>query len=181
MDYTVEIVLSEYQHMVRHGLVIVPIVSIFPNYSKENVETILNKSKNENINTMHKVSYANPLTSEQIKIVLASGVKCFNTLTGYNIENTIKYYGGFGICYGALNIKLNKHVDDSILTINMCIENTSIGSEVVFEIYNKYRKTTRNYIVDIPEGYAIIHPGNIPHCTRSIETGSRKNVVLWFK
>lgn len=181
MNCTIESVPSEYQHLVRHGLVVIPIVSIFPDYSKENVENILNKSKNENINTMHKVSYANPLTHEQTNTVLVAGMNCFNALTGYNIANTIKYYGGFGICYGALNIKLNKHVDDSILTINMCIENTSIGSEIVFETYNKYKKITRNYNVDIPEGYALIHLGNIPHYTTSIEGGSRKNVVLWFK
>jgi hypothetical protein len=172
---------KEFEHLVKHCIVVVPTKEIFGEYDPEKLLKMINNSKNTNVNTMHKRSYDNPLSGKQIINILEDGHDIFRALTGCKIRDDITYYGGFAICYGGINAKLDKHVDDSVLTINMCLENSATGNEVVFEYKDLHRNFTRSYTVNIPEGHTLIHPGNIPHYTKSIASGCRKNIVMWFR
>ena len=75
------------------------------------------------------------------------------------------------------NVVCDKHTDDSILTINICIFKKNLkGSRLVFVPSNEEEYT----IDDFNTGYAIIHSGLLPHYVEPIESGERINILLWL-
>lgn len=62
------------------------------------------------------------------------------------------------------------HVDDSGLTINVCLGPTFTGGELVID-----NKAT---IPQVP-GRAIVHEGRLPHHSNDIASGERYNLVVW--
>ena len=80
---------------------------------------------------------------------------------------------------------LGFHVDASDVTVNLCLGDEFIGSELYFEgrrceIHRQglSRDQEKFYYAHIPH-YAIIHTGKHRHGTIAIEKGSRRNIILW--
>ena len=60
-------------------------------------------------------------------------------------------------------------------SINMCLKSNATGNEIFFKVKNKW------LVVPIKEDHMIIHYGDIPHYTKSLTSGKRTNIVMWFK
>lgn len=168
----------EYKYLLKHKIIVLPINVFYQKYDVEK-NKLLNKihhSKNDEINTLHKYSCENPIdskTCQEINEVLFFFLREF--LEIWN-KKCPKYYSGFGIVYDTYSQKtLKLHKDDSFYTINMCLESTAEGNEVVFVCGDK------EIPVNIKEDHMIIHLGNHAHFTNEITSGKRTNVVLWYK
>jgi len=101
----------------------------------------------------------------------------------------IKY--GF---HGFVNKRLQSHTDNSLLTLNLCLENRCQGAAVRFEgasprpmhgrrmLRGKPGGSQTDYTdVDIPSAWILLHWGDHRHQTLPIEGGERWNVIMWFK
>lgn len=105
----------------------------------------------------------------------------------------------FAISYaleGYSNSHLEKHTDDSLLTLNMCLHSESKGAAVRFEgmppvsgtnntkkddIDRRENEDPEWIDVDIPAKWILLHWGQHTHQTLSIESGERWSVIMWFK
>jgi len=82
--------------------------------------------------------------------------------------------------------KLNIHMDDSLITINYCLETTAEGNEVVFQgkknMPNRKYKGFHSPLLEIaPENNNIyIHYGNHPHYTKNLLSGYRYSIIIWL-
>jgi hypothetical protein len=152
--------------------------------NKENMKKWLDLSKtlkNESINSMHKYSTQIPLTQKEVTSLITETwkfVKVFYKLDKYQEPYL---YAGFMIKYSEnKDSKLNLHTDDSLYTINICLENTTTGTEIIFHPISK--GLTNNLIVNMEENQVLIHLGSHPHETNNLKNkGERTNIILWIK
>ena len=93
---------------------------------------------------------------------------------------------GFIVNYGmAGDTDLGFHVDNSEVTLNLCIGGDFIGSEVYFQgrRCSEHRQTPHldeEHVVITPEvGTAIIHAGAHRHGVYPIGRGSRRSLIMW--
>lgn len=173
-----EYVPSEYKLYLRNKIIVLPINVVYNSYSidKTNLLEKINNSKNAEINSMHKYSFVSPLKNEiheSINNKLFPLVKDF-----YKLNNNFpNFYTGFAFQYvnNGQN-KLNLHTDDSLYTVNLCLENSSDNNEVVF-----LQSNGKEIPIYLKEDYMLIHLGNQPHYTNKLSDGKRTNIVLWYK
>ena len=175
---------TEYKNLLKKGILVIPIEVFFMDYPK--LKEIMYQRIKENVNasdnSLHKYTSPVPINNydiEGINNILWSFVREFFQLWDTKCPS---YHGGFSIIYNSdYELKLDKHVDDSLYTINMCIKSTDVeGSEVVFDNNNAH--SSQKYIfVPCKEDYMIIHLGNHTHQTNEITAGERVNIVLWYK
>lgn len=169
---------EEYRYLLKHRLLVIPSNIFFPEFTKfkDTYIHFIKNSKNSEINLMHKFSTCNPIEIKkcsEINVLLYPFVREFYELF-YN--KYPHYYAGFGIYYSQnVQKNLDLHKDDSLYTINMCLENTSENNEIVFNINNK------EIPVYLKEDMMLIHLGSQAHYTKSIENGNRTNIIMWFK
>lgn len=169
---------KEYKNLLKENILVLPIDTFFKDYynQKEKLLKLINSSINDEINSMHKYSTKCPLSDEScenINNLIYPFVREFYKLF---YQKFPKFYSGFGIYYKkGIQESLKKHIDDSVYTINMCLQNDSENNEIVFESKGKFT------IVHLKENLMVIHLGNMPHFTNSISSGSRANIVLWYK
>ena len=112
-----------------------------------------------------------PLSSELFPLVCGKGL---DELHAFIVE-----YGS------GLDQDLGFHVDASDVTVNLCLGEDFVGSELYF----KGRRCDRHrQSPDLPNetffyghlpGTAIIHAGKHRHGAVAIEHGIRRNVILW--
>ena len=84
------------------------------------------------------------------------------------------------------NSELTLHVDASHVTLNVCLHNDAKGAELVFT-----GNRCRDHVDDLPDrppalvefkrGDALLHIGSQRHFVTEIESGSRKNLVIWYR
>eukprot|EP01084_Bolivina_argentea_P241946 406025_1 len=134
------------------------------------------------LNSLHKYSVdvsSLPIPLKEIKQSCADII-----MQQFEMDiNRMRLYGGFVIKYSdkfnSSNIKLRKHKDDSLITLNYCFKSECIGNELIF--YKQFKNKTRKIPVVTNTGWALIHYGDFVHETLPIESGVRWNLVLWFK
>ena len=85
---------------------------------------------NDKPNTMHKTGKI-VIDNELIKDII-------NLILDKNIIDKIKNIYSFYIEYGEKQFILDRHIDDSLYTINICLENTGNGGDVVFVFPTNY-------------------------------------------
>lgn len=80
---------------------------------------------------------------------------------------------------------LDFHVDDSLVTMNLCLNEQFIGSELVFNgvrcpihIDSPYQDTEK-IIVNHQKGFAVLHDGKNRHYVNSILDGTRYGLIVW--
>jgi hypothetical protein len=72
------------------------------------------------------------------------------------------------------NRSLGKHRDDSTITINLCLKNTSTSGALVIDDLD-------GYIYKHVQGKGIFHQGNLAHHVDEIQDGERENIIIWVR
>ena len=99
--------------------------------------------------------------------------------SNWNINYKDLYvFHAFVIYYNADNKQSKKHpihVDDSYLTLNICLGGNFTGGNL--RIYEN------DSSISFPQsqGQLFLHPGNLNHSADKITSGERYNLVIWFK
>lgn len=95
---------------------------------------------------------------------------------------------GFSVSYGrGRDTALGFHVDDSTLTLNLCLGEDFSGADVVFEgvrcIHHRQSgcRPDERIAWSPQPGEALLHLGPHRHLTRPIRTGRRTNLVIWCR
>ncbi|KAG0491015.1 hypothetical protein HPP92_007878 [Vanilla planifolia] len=87
--------------------------------------------------------------------------------------STLDSHHGFIVEYGKdKDIKLDFHVDDSEVTLNVCLGKQFSGGELFFEEILEYSH--------VP-GQAVLHRGRHRHGARPTTSGHRINLLLWCR
>ena len=88
--------------------------------------------------------------------------------------------------YGASSDRdLGFHVDDSFLTLNICLNEGFTGSELVFEgercptHIDTDASEHERIRVDHKKGFMIVHSGKNRHFVDCISSGERSNLIIW--
>jgi hypothetical protein len=84
------------------------------------------------------------------------------------------------------DIKLDKHIDDSVITLSYCVYSDATGSEIEFFDVKKLNNCVGSPLYPTikitPEtSHIYVHYGNNPHQTHQLTNGCRYNIVMWFK
>jgi len=106
----------------------------------------------------------------------------------------------FFIHYGpGWNTSLRRHVDNSHLTVNLCLRTTQQLAGCGVRFFGARRlagaptdagaqsvgmsgaAAESSCLVDVPAGFALLHWGDQEHETAPWEAGERWSVILWFK
>jgi len=80
---------------------------------------------------------------------------------------------------------LGFHVDDSLLTLNICLNDGFTGSELVFEgercpIHVDTSSSPGEQItIEHKKGSMVVHPGKNRHYVNNISRGERYNLIIW--
>ena len=84
------------------------------------------------------------------------------------------------------NRDLSLHVDASHLTLNICLYNDAQGSELVFtgsrcrsHVDDCSDRPTTRFKFD--RGDALLHMGSQRHFVTEIDSGCRKNLIIWYR
>jgi hypothetical protein len=167
----------EYKYLLKHRIIVIPIKTFYNKYESNKTQLInsIINGQNAEINSMHKYSTVCPISEKdciELNDHIYPFIREFYELFWMKYPS---YYTSFGIHYNNSQKSLALHKDDSLYTINMCLQNSSENNEVVFEINNK------QIPVDMKEDMMLIHLGSMPHSTNSITDGSRTNIIMWFK
>lgn len=141
------------------------------NFNNKLVDIKINSNKNISPNSMHKYGiFLNDtiLYNDILQIAKTALINYYG-----NTDNIVSIYS-FYIEYSDItNINLDKHKDDSLLTINICLENNSDGADLVFDDFDK------KYIHKTNVG--LMHSGKMEHHVTKLIKGTRKNIIIWIK
>ena len=80
---------------------------------------------------------------------------------------------------------LGFHIDDSFLTLNICLTEGFTGSELVFEgercpaHVDTHSSAHERLCVEHQKGSMIVHPGKNRHFVNWITSGERCNLIIW--
>ena len=80
---------------------------------------------------------------------------------------------------------LGFHVDDSFLTLNICLNDGFSGSELVFQgercpIHVDTHSTPEEQVcIEHKKGSLVVHPGKNRHYVNQIRSGERYNLIIW--
>ena len=115
-------------------------------------------------------------------IVAPIGASHFEELGGAELETE----HGFLAEYGAgADSELGYHVDDSVVTLNLCLGESFAGSELYFrglrcDLHRQNPWTSaEEFELDHVPGLAVLHAGRHRHDAHPIRQGSRRNLILW--
>ncbi|KAL8463427.1 hypothetical protein ACS0TY_034180 [Phlomoides rotata] len=102
--------------------------------------------------------------------------------------NTLDAHHGFVLEYGIdRDVDLGFHVDDSEVTLNICLGKQFTGGELFFRgvrcenHVNSETKPTEIYDYTHVPGQAVLHRGRHRHGARATTSGSRINLLLWCR
>jgi hypothetical protein len=179
--------------LLRYGLSVFSSKFVFG----ENYQQILNSIYSTSLhklakspNTMHNYGSENVITTEYFNILKSSLLEYIYEVYGIDLGKKCYLYTNFSVHYGnsfGYDYKLDEHVDDSEITINICLKNTQNYTglkfnqvpDTLFSI-----KHNKSIIVDLDEGDILIHSGKQRHQVIqniSPNNGERVNLVLWLK
>ena len=81
--------------------------------------------------------------------------------------------------------ELEFHVDDSFLTLNICLNEGFVGSELIFEgercptHVDTVSKAQERLCLQHKKGAMVIHSGKNRHSVNCIASGERCNLIIW--
>ncbi|KAG2315859.1 hypothetical protein Bca4012_066707 [Brassica carinata] len=101
---------------------------------------------------------------------------------------TLDSHHGFVVEYGKdRDLDLGFHVDDSEVTLNVCLGNQFVGGELFFrgtrceKHVNTTTKPDEIYDYSHVPGQAVLHRGRHRHGARATTSGHRVNMLLWCR
>lgn len=184
-----------YDDTLSYGIIFFKAKSVFGNdIFKTMTKKWLNNLTNDNCNTkpnnMHKYGTKYILDQADEQNILE---KLETIVKYYYKKNDKKLYvvHDFMISYANnKNLQLDRHVDDSDITINICLKNTLINktstmlefSEISNSLYSKH--SFSSFYIRMKKGDILIHNGKCPHQTLKIsddDVGERINLIIWLK
>ncbi|EOA30759.1 hypothetical protein CARUB_v10013901mg [Capsella rubella] len=108
----------------------------------------------------------------------------FNDVGGATLDS----HHGFVVEYGKdRDVDLGFHVDDSEVTLNVCLGKQFVGGELFFrgtrceKHVNTATKPDEIYDYDHVPGQAVLHRGRHRHGARATTAGHRVNMLLWCR
>ena len=116
-----------------------------------------------------------------------------NEYFGMDYTKKMLLFHDFSVHYGKnYDKKLITHVDDSDITINICLKNNLLKTELEFtgivDTLFSNQNSFENFLINLEQGDILIHRGNHPHKVNQISTidlkndeSERVNAILWFK
>lgn len=177
----------------RKGLSIFSSKFVFGENYQEILDKMYSKSLRklgESPNTMHKYGAGDVITMEDFQILKTSLLGYIYEVFGIDPSKKCYIYTDFSVHYGngyGRDHKLDEHVDDSEITINICLKNTQNHTGLRFnEISDTLFsfKTQKYVFVDLEEGDILIHSGKQRHqvfADPKPNNGERVNLVIWLK
>jgi len=141
------------------------------------------------VNSMHE----NAVLSKQLGItsLVNSFIAFFNDeiapqILPERLKLSIDGVHSYVVRYGQLwDQDLGFHVDESFLTLNICLNDTFSGSELIFkgERCPRHIDTSSSpdeqFSIPHKKGRMIIHPGKNRHYVKPISSGERYNLIIW--
>ncbi|KAG7577702.1 Prolyl 4-hydroxylase alpha subunit [Arabidopsis thaliana x Arabidopsis arenosa] len=108
----------------------------------------------------------------------------FSDVGGASLDS----HHGFVVEYGKdRDVDLGFHVDDSEVTLNVCLGNQFVGGELFFrgtrceKHVNTATKADEIFDYDHIPGQAVLHRGRHRHGARATTSGHRVNMLLWCR
>ncbi|EFH61502.1 oxidoreductase [Arabidopsis lyrata subsp. lyrata] len=108
----------------------------------------------------------------------------FSDVGGASLDS----HHGFVVEYGKdRDVDLGFHVDDSEVTLNVCLGNQFVGGELFFrgtrceKHVNTATKADLTFDYDHIPGQAVLHRGRHRHGARATTSGHRVNMLLWCR
>jgi hypothetical protein len=140
---------------------------------EENILQLLNSKETLSIkpNSMH--NYGHVVKNNKIIVELLNSL---NEKYHLNLDNKIFDIYAFTAEYDTdTNQNLDLHKDNSIITINWCLECSDDleGTDIHYPTVNKIVKFNKNKIC--------IHHGKLAHFVDNRINGKRKNLIIWIK
>jgi hypothetical protein len=167
---------KEYKHLLNNGIIALPISVFFKEYTQKKSELIESIKNNihKSENSMHSYTSDAALTNSDINNI--NERLWYFVREYYELWDNKKpeYHGGFSLIYNSsYEKKLDLHMDDSLYTVNLCLQTKDLeGSEIVFSgsksncYSNKYNN--KNIIAVLQEVYMYIHLGSHLHQTNQL-------------
>jgi len=164
----------------KYGIPTFDSIKLFGENFSETLDNLLSKSQKNigpSINTMHKYGTYNLLTKNEVSQIINTLFPFVCEYFGIDPTKKMKY----------LDHNLAVHVDDSDITVNLCLQNDNNGAVVYFDTIPDtlfgHQKNNASISVDMSRGTLIVHKGKHPHRTTDIAMngGNRCNIVMWFK
>ena len=142
-------------------------------------------------NSMHKrglVSEALGLDDALDQLVSDWLAPVAHALFGPHIEGRVCEHHSYVVRYGpGFDADLAFHVDDAEVTLNLCLERSGEGSELVFEgvrcgmhVDDEARDSER-FVWRHEPGVALMHAGKNRHRVSPIQAGLRRNLIIWMR
>lgn len=105
------------------------------------------------------------------------------------IGPTLDHHHGFMVAYEMdKDINLSMHVDDSDVTLNVCLGRDFTKGELLFAgaRCNHHNSTTQplpgeRVLIEHKLGQAVLHVGRHRHSATAITSGQRYNLILWCR
>ncbi|KAK7390904.1 hypothetical protein VNO78_19094 [Psophocarpus tetragonolobus] len=102
--------------------------------------------------------------------------------------SSLDSHHGYIVEYGInRDVELGFHVDDSEVSLNICLGNEFSGGELFFrgvrcdEHVNSETQPGEIFDYSHVPGHAILHPGRHRHGARPTTSGNRMNLILWCR
>ncbi|MEC7986555.1 MAG: hypothetical protein VX278_15420 [Myxococcota bacterium] len=140
-------------------------------------------------NSMHEyglilsdLHWEEQLQEIRIDIITPLAAHLFPELDGRTLDSQHSFVVDYG--YGR-DTDLGFHVDNSEVTLNVCLGDQFSGSELYFQGRRcpQHRQTLHHpdehISVQHQPGIAILHAGAHRHGTHPIRSGSRRNLIMW--
>lgn len=116
------------------------------------------------------------------EVVAPIGAAHYSELGGAELEQE----HGFLAEYGPdADTELGYHVDDSVVTLNLCLGESFSGSELYFrgvrcDLHRQEPWTpSEEFELEHEPGIAVLHAGRHRHGVHPIRRGVRRNLILW--
>jgi hypothetical protein len=184
-----------YPKLIKDGIASFSAEIIFGDKYKEICQELyINSLKKlaQSPNSMHKYGSEDILSILYYNTILMNISPFIYEYFNLNLTSKLILYKDFTVHYGKkLDTKLDIHVDDSDITINICLKNNLNYTGLVFSGVTNTLFSVKNnnniILVDTEEYDVIIHRGNHPHQVRELFelnddlNKNRINLILWLK
>ncbi|AYV82682.1 MAG: putative PKHD-type hydroxylase-like protein [Hyperionvirus sp.] len=187
MDLILGTVSKDHQLARKQGVLVFPastwLVGEGPDADAKQISKWLELSEkaktNRQVNNMHKFTGDIAMTTAEVKELIQRSwpfVREFYKLFDYKDPYL---YAGFMIKYaGGKDSHLDLHTDDCLFTINICLQSSVSGTDIVFEKWGV--GGTKYCSVEMKSGDFLFHLGDHAHQTSHLRSGERTNLVLWI-
>ena len=177
--------------LLRYGISFITSEFVFGEKHKEIIKSLYMKCHSKlgsSPNSMHKYGASNVISNNEFEEIKKTLLPYIFEVFGIDPSKKCILHTHFSVHYGKYcDKKLDEHIDDSDITINICLKNTQTNTGLKFnQVPNTLFSSAKNssVTINLEEGDIIIHLGNQPHqvlLQNYDNDNQRINLVLWLK